>query len=227
MPHQLLKTNKSCYLYSDFHRNKRNCLRRLIFPVLLLPLVYCAAMPISATAQHITDKQDQYISIWGGYSFSSIRLLGKTKHAQSLITGIGFRKKVYTYQNGNRLYYSADLIPFVEFDYPKRDDNDQQHTASGIGISPVGFLLHIPTHKSLNPYIHVMGSVVYIDRKFPTDLSRKLNYSFDLTLGFNLHTFKNGFVSAGYKFHHISNAQTGKENPGLDSNFIFLSISIY
>jgi hypothetical protein len=30
----------------------------------------------------------------------------------------------------------------------------------------------------------------------------------------------------GYKYHHLSNAETGTINPGIDSNIIYLGFSI-
>jgi hypothetical protein len=66
-----------------------------------------------------------------------------------------------------------------------------------------------------------------MQNNFPTDEARRLNYTFDITIGCNFKTNTVGMVSFGYKFHHISNAETGNENPGLDSNFLFLKISNY
>lgn len=97
---------------------------------------------------------------------------------------------------------------------------------SGFGISPVGFTLMDISQKRLTPYIRTTGGLIYMDRSFPTDGARKLNYTFDITLGANLKFNPFGLISFGYKFHHISNAETGNENPGLDSNFLFLKLSI-
>ena len=63
-----------------------------------------------------------------------------------------------------------------------------------------------------------------MEATFPTDKGRRLNFTFDPSFSIETKLTKSLSFASGYKFHHISNGQTGKENPGLDSNFIFLSL---
>ncbi|HBQ60412.1 MAG TPA: hypothetical protein DD671_12530, partial [Balneolaceae bacterium] len=75
--------------------------------------------------------------------------------------------------------------------------------------------------------IQTTGGFIYMESNFPTDQARRFNFTFDVTLGANIPISHFAGISLGYKFHHISNAETGKENPGLDSNFLFLTLSIH
>lgn len=168
----------------------------------------------------------QRFSIWSGYSAVSVRFLGKTREAKSQIIAFGYQRKLLEYKPNYHLWFTADMIPYLHFDYSKRDDLGRRAVRSGAGISPIGFKMVYTNSNFWNPYVRTSGGIIYMNDKFPTDKARHLNFTFDIDLGNTFHLDENTFLSLGYKFHHISNAETGKENPGLDSNFFFLKISI-
>ncbi|MEQ8525436.1 acyloxyacyl hydrolase [Gracilimonas sp.] len=166
------------------------------------------------------------LSFWGGYSFSSVRFLGKTENSQTQILGIGIQKPLKKYYGNKLLWYTADLIPYIHFTYPKRDENNRIVSRKGFGLSPIGFTLMNSSQKLFTTFVRTTGGMIFMESNFPTDDARKLNFTFDITLGANFRFNSFGMISFGYKFHHISNAETGTENPGLDSNFLFLKLSI-
>ncbi|MEX0608228.1 MAG: acyloxyacyl hydrolase [Balneolaceae bacterium] len=172
------------------------------------------------------DSENFFYTFWGGYSFNSVRFLGKTPDSQTTIFGFGFKKLLKEYPNGNQLYYSADIIPYLQYVYPKRDEAWKRTEVTGWGVSPVGFYLINPTSNYFHPFIEATGGSAYMKHTFPTDMARRLNFTFDVTIGTKVKISGKNILTVGYKFHHISNAETGNENPGLDSNFLFLSFSI-
>jgi hypothetical protein len=190
----------------------------LIFLLLLLPQ--------STEAQSIPVERDHRWSLWGGYSGNSIKFLGKTGNSRTQIFALGYQRSIRSYSPDKTLWYTADIIPYIHFDYPKRDENNRRVSRSGFGFSPVGFALTHSISDLIGPFLQTTGGIIYMEDNFPTDKARSLNFTFDITLGnsFSLNRF--ALLSFGYKFHHISNAQTGSENPGLDSNFLFLTLSI-
>lgn len=205
--------------------------KRKLFPVLIISLVSFISSPSLfsqiTTADNTEPDIDQFhFSFWGGYSFNSIRFLGKTPDSQTTILGIGIKKKLKDYSDGKSLYYSADVIPYLQYDYPKRDEAGKRTEVSGFGVSPVGFFISKPFSDNIFPFIQATGGLIYMEQMFPTDLARRLNYTFDVTIGASLQFMRQNAFTVGYKFHHISNAQTGYENPGLDSNFLFFSFSL-
>ncbi len=193
-----------------------------IFSFALILLLFSG----TSKAQQKLNKQPLEFRAWSGYSFSSVYFLGKTRSAQTLITGFGIRTAIRKYGKDALLYYTADIIPFIHFDYPKRDANNRRVSRTGFGFSPVGFLFAKPINKYFSYQFGISGSFILMETEFPTDKGRKLNYTFDPSVMIQNHITKSFSLSAGYKFHHISNAQTGSENPGLDSNFLFLTITI-
>lgn len=192
--------------------------------IFLLFIIFVSA-PSFLNAQ--TFEQNDRYNFWGGYSFNSIKFLGKTQNSQTQIFAIGYQNKIREYPKNRTLWYTADIIPYLHFQYPKRDESNRIVTRSGFGLSPIGFVLTQPSSKSVTPFIQTTGGVIYMESNFPTDKSRRLNFTFDITVGGNIKINSSSTVSLGYKFHHISNAETGSENPGLDSNFLFLTLSIH
>lgn len=162
---------------------------------------------------------------WVGYSKKSVSLLGKTKNSSSLIYGIGV-KKLINKQKDYTINYTADVVPYIYYKYPKRDDGDQITETTGFGFSPVGFELEYELSRFIGFISSTSGYFIYIRDTFPTDKGRKLNFAFDISPGFRLKIIEPISVVMGYKFHHISNAQTGEENPGIDSNFLFFTFQI-
>lgn len=192
-----------------------------VFFLTVVSSFYCA------TANAQSSEQERYVTIIGGYSPQSIIFLGKTPDSQSIYNYLGTGRKLKSQFAGMDTYITFGIFPFIEFVYPKRDEGNIKRTVTGFGLSPLGFDFQkrITLNTSLNT--RVSSGIMVIDRTFPTDKGRKLNYSFDISLALQRFVFPKTSVSLGYRFHHISNAQTGRENPGLDSNFLFISLKRY
>lgn len=174
-------------------------------------------------SQEIINRDKQIVGITG-YSPTSIIFLGKTPSTTTTITKIEFRsitnKEIYGYP----IYYQIGFIPYIEFDYPRRDEGNTRGKSKGFGISPLGLGITNEISRIVSISMYSYSGLILMDKRFPTDKGKKLNYTFSLSVNTILRTSEHISLSLGYKFHHISNAQTGKENPGVDSNFITLSL---
>lgn len=191
----------------------------------LLILLFCISL-IGEAASAQENKEDTgllSLRTWMGYSRSSVVFLGKTDNAETSIFGLGIRKFLKSTADFD-IYYTVDFIPHLYFKYPKRDDGDRIHSAKGVAVSPVGFEFEKLVKQHLALKLSTSGSFVVMDTTFPTNKGRKLNFTFDISPALSFKVAEPFSLIMGYKFHHISNAQTGKENPGVDSNFLFLSL---
>lgn len=192
--------------------------------VITIILFFCSYK--STLAQEKLKKQPLQYRFWAGYSFKSIYFLGKTSNAKSAILGLGIKKAIRKYPENGLLYFTADFIPYIYFDYPKRDENDRFVEITGFGFSPLGLIYEQSLSSVFSYQVGISVGFMLMERIFPTDKGQKLNYTFDPSFTIETKLNKSLNLATGYKFHHISNGQTGKENPGLDSNFIFLSLII-
>ncbi len=173
------------------------------------------------------NSPNPFINIFVGYSPVSVWLLGKTPNSQTFLLSANYNIPLKRLKRDIDLYYSAGVVPYVHYNYSKRDRNGDKYNASGFGVYPLGFNFVKNTNTTWSFMAQTGGGIIYMDQVFPTDKSRRLNFTFELSLSLHKKFSERFGVYFGYKFHHISNAQTGVENPGLDSNFLFLSLSYF
>jgi hypothetical protein len=57
--------------------------------------------------------------------------------------------------------------------------------------------------------------------------SSNFNFTFDFGAGAQYFYLPKRAFTAGYMFHHLSNAETALHNPGIDNNIIFGGLSWY
>ena len=183
---------------------------------------------IQAQKQNLVqDNPESFVNVFAGYSPLSIWLLGKTPESQTFMISANYNIPIKELKRNIDLYYSAGVIPYIWYNYSKRDRNGDKYNASGFGVYPAGFNFIKEMNQNLSLMVQTAGGIIYMDQVFPTDKSRRLNFTFELSLSLHKKLSNRFGVYFGYKFHHISNAQTGVENPGLDSNFIFISFSYF
>lgn len=200
-----------------------NYLRTLILSSFLFVTLLYPSFQVQAQETFDHEPKRSFFTYSTGYSPHSIRLLGKTRKSKTFISKISYSKLIKEKEDVS-IYFTVGLIPFLHYDYSKRDNLDKPDIAKGFGLSPWGFDLIKPVNRLVSYKLGTSGSIIYMNKFFPTDKSRRLNFAFDLSAVIQKQFSNRLSFSFGYKFHHISNAQTGKQNPGLDSNFIFISI---
>lgn len=197
---------------------------RLRTLLLVLLFLFCTNQ-VFAQSKSINSNYQSSYSLSVSQSGKSFRFLGKIENAESKMIDFTYSKKVKDYEQWS-LYFTPQLIPHIEFFYPKRDMNFEFFKTQGWGFSPAGFSLLNTSASFVQPFIRTNGSFIFLKDTFPTSLGRKLNFSFTAVLGLEKNIKDKIALSLGYQFHHISNAETGIENPGIDSNFMFFTFSI-
>lgn len=163
-----------------------------------------------------------------GYAHSgnSVVLLGKTPNTTSSLFYISGAKLLKTFNSTTFVYYSSSIQPYLKYHYPRRDYDGSMAEVQGFGIAPFGLQLQKVLNKRVSALAESTGGFALVEHNFPTDKGRKLNFTFDISTTLVFELIKPISLAAGYKFHHISNANTGQQNPGIDSNFLFISLYI-
>lgn len=174
-------------------------------------------------AQNTETPSNRYLDVSAGLSSNSVVLLAKTPDTETTIAYVGFGKLLWQNSSNLETYLTRGIIPYIEYVYPQRDQDNQIATVTGFGISPLGY--HFKYKLQDFAFFGAISTGVFlVSDRFPTRKGRRLNYAFDLSVGAEMPFLPKTSLSFGYKFHHISNAQTGAHNPGVDSNFLFLSL---
>ena len=93
------------------------------------------------------------------------------------------------------------------------------------GLNPIGFKWSFVPRRRLQPVMTFATGFVASARDVPVDQSRSFNFTFELGFGVEYYLRPKRSLRLDYRVHHLSNAYTGFNNPGIDSNLFQLSYS--
>ncbi len=193
--------------------------------------------PAMAEAQGATEY-----NVWGGYSPMPLERIGVSQDRQLFMAGFGYARVLLA---GERVAfkYIADVVPVALVSQPTFLGQEiarpslvpaawriylGRRTTYGMGTTPVGFQLNFRRGRRIQPFVNINGGLLYFTRQTPTPGSANFNFTFSTGTGVQIFKGESRGVTVGYRFHHISNANTGNPyNPGLDSNFFYAAYSFF
>ena len=93
------------------------------------------------------------------------------------------------------------------------------------GLSPVGLKLNLLPRRRLQPVVTILGGELYSTRPIPIATAGSFNYTLEVGAGLELYRFRepstslfgNRSLRVELRYHHISNAGTATDNPGIDN----------
>lgn len=97
-------------------------------------------------------------------------------------------------------------------------------SARGFGFNPAGVTTRFRTASRFSPMVGVAVGGLWFDKHVPTSRSSQFNFTAMLEAGVRLGPPDVRGITVTYRFHHISNAGTAGENPGLASHVVSLGI---
>jgi hypothetical protein len=196
--------------------------------------------PLAAQPSSIVSRGDRYIGAWIGFSPDS--RVAQFREPKRRLLAIGAHAEWVIESSGNfSLAANSDLIPVVVITrtptYVTRDvmtpgggifqTNEQTGSKPvyGAGISPFGFKLRIGS----SPRIRFFGASsvggLWFTRNVPVPDARRFNFTFEYGGGIEAGGARQRTITIGYKFHHLSNANSAAFNPGLDSDVLYIGVS--
>jgi hypothetical protein len=87
----------------------------------------------------------------------------------------------------------------------------------GGGMSPLGQRINFFPRRSLQPYFAANAGFLVFTTSVPTIGATAFNFDFEFAMGLEWYRRPGHAWSVDYRYHHISNAYTGNENPGIDN----------
>lgn len=96
--------------------------------------------------------------------------------------------------------------------------------AVGTGAAPAGLKMYLNHGGSRRFFASASGGMIAFSSDVPVRASRRINFMFDYGGGVDFMRRDGRAVTIGYRFHHISNAGSGRVNPGLDANVLYLAL---
>lgn len=108
--------------------------------------------------------------------------------------------------------------------YPVYGHDEQTYAEE---ISPIGARVVLRPHHWLQPTFGAGLGVVLSFRDIPVDGAAQFNYEFFFGPGIQISQTERGAFRLEYIYRHISNANTGNLNPGIDQGVFRLTLSRY
>ncbi len=93
----------------------------------------------------------------------------------------------------------------------------------GQAISPVGMQWNFLPRRRLQPFMAGHGGYMYATQAIPVAYAGSFNFTFDLGAGVEWFQSTTRSFRLEYRYHHISNAGTAEENPGIDNGLFQLT----
>jgi len=100
----------------------------------------------------------------------------------------------------------------------------RQWTYAG-GLNPLGLKINFRTRHRVQPVVTAAAGFIISRRDVPIDHAAAFNFSFELGGGLEWFFQTHRSFRLDYRVHHISNANTGTHNPGIDSGLFQLTYS--
>ena len=94
---------------------------------------------------------------------------------------------------------------------------DGRRWAIGQAMSPVGFQWNFRPRQRLQPIVVGHGGYLYTSKSIPVDGAGSFNFTFDFGVGLEWFRSAKRSWRLEYRYHHISNAGTTYEDPGIDN----------
>ena len=93
------------------------------------------------------------------------------------------------------------------------------------GISPLGQRFNFAPNHRIQPLIAVNGGLLISTRDIPANNTAQVNFIFSFGAGFEYFTSLSRSATIAYEIQHLSNADTGQANPGIDSQIVKVAYS--
>lgn len=211
-------------------------------PKLVIALFFC--MVLACTAEGVAQDSSQKkfdvqwidsthtdiheITFLGGYSPSSTNgFWGKTPGATLELFAFGYNRKLLNIRSNQLLKYATEIAISTNYYNPGVNQEVNPGHFSGFGLLPLGFQYNGRTDTRIQPFLKSLTGFLYLDNPFPDDRGKKLNFVLEVGTGVEFKISNFSSISVGYKYHHMSNGQTGQINPGVDSNIFYGSVTFF
>jgi len=192
----------------------------LVVGTTMLGMLLCAG---SVCAQE-RPRNNEY-AVWfvkqfaPGYAFSE-ETHGRLYQIEGRYTRVVFARRLVAVR------YVAELVPWTVVGDP-HTPNGRFAYAHGAGGSPIGAQVNFLHYRHVQPFVTSGGGFLYFDRRM---FGTAQQFNFTAQFGGGLQLLSPGRRTAldvGYKYHHISNANLDRTNPGMASHMFFVGVSFY
>jgi len=176
----------------------------------------------SAFAQEQQKHAYSEYTFWYGGAFGNGHAFSNTMNARNYQFENRYERLIY-WSEPFAVRWVFDLTSAMVGD--PRTGSGHRVYSYGIGGSPIGAQVNFVHFRHIEPFLTSGGGFLYFNHR----MFRQTRFNFTAQLGGGVQFFTSDRRTAfdlGYKYHHISNANLGDSNPGLDSHMLFVGVSL-
>lgn len=176
----------------------------------------------SAFAQEQQKRAYGEYTFWYGGAFGNGHAFSNTINARNYQFENRYERLIY-WSEPFAVRWVFDLTSALVGD--PRTGGGHRVYSYGIGGSPIGAQVNFVHFRHIEPFLTSGGGFLYFNHR----MFQQTRFNFTAQLGGGVQFFTSSRRTAfdlGYKYHHISNANLGDSNPGLDSHMLFVGVSL-
>lgn len=191
-------------------------------PILWIAIFAMSLFLVSAHAQERPTGNE--LELWfvgqfaNGYAFDS-----DTSNARMYQLEGRYSRLVYT-RGPFAVRWVSEIVPLTLVGEWHASEGRRAYAYGG-GGSPVGAQVNFARYRRFEPFVTAGGGFLYFDR--PLFAETQFNFTAQVGGGVQWFTGRHSAFDLGYKYHHISNANLGDRNPGMDSHTLFIGVSFF
>ena len=204
-----------------------------------LAFVVCVPALLAQSSPQV-DRGNRCIGIWMGLSPNSRVGEFAIPHRQLVLIGARAEWVIEAWRSAT-LAAMSDIVPVAVIThtptYSTREvvfpgggtiqlkEQTGNKPVYGAGGMPFGFKLRVGSSPNVRLFGATSVGGLWFTRDVPIPDARKFNFAFEYGGGIEFGRRNHRTIILGYKFHHLSNANSAAINPGLDSDVIYVGIS--
>lgn len=189
--------------------------------LLLTILITTLLVGVACAQDRPTYTPNEY-QLWFDGQFGNGHAFGSTIDSRMYQVEARYGRLVYT-NHLLALHWVAEVIPLTLVG--QRQPNGQRDYAYGGGGSPIALQANFLHDRRVQPILFSGGGFLAFNQRM--FYATKFNFTAELGAGVQVFTSRHHSIDFGYKYHHISNANRGNTNPGMDSHVLFIGVSYF
>lgn len=198
------------------------------------PSLSASSSSAKSTSAGIQKRWNEF-GIWGGISFDSPTLIGKTPDARFGNVGLRYGRVLLTSKTV-AFEWTIDAVPLAILSnnrftvVPSGSGfiiTQARKSVYGWGAAPIGLKFNFRRNRRVQPFGQATGGFLYFNEQVPVAGAARFNFTFDFSGGVQIVNNNRHSFTIGYKYQHISNANRATFNPGVDVQMIFAGFSVF
>jgi len=187
----------------------------------LTPLQGAEPSPGAGAGYALTKGTNEF-GLWAGGSPGST---GNIEDRQLFLFALRYGRVLAAWESVS-LEYTLDIFPAAVVFEPGHVRRGSS-TIYGAGLSPLGFKVNFAQQSWIQPFVAASLGFLYFQHDVPVPHSSRFNFTPEVGLGVEFFLAPQRALTLGYKFHHISSAGIGDDNPGMNSHVIYAGFSFF